>query len=325
MSAYILRRLLYAIPILVGVNLLTFVLFFVVNSPEQMARLHLGAKHVTPQAIAKWQQERGYDQPLLYNAQAEGLEKLSRTLFVQKSLSLFTFEFGASDNGRDIAHDIGQRMWPSLAIAVPALLLSLALNIAFALLLAFFRGTYFDLWGVVLCVAAMSISVLYYYIGGQFLLGRWLHLAPVSGYADGLAAARFVWLPVLLGVLAGVGATTRWYRTVFLEEAGKDFVRTARAKGLPETLVMRRHVLRNALIPILTGVVSSLPLLFMGSLILESFFGIPGLGSYTIDAIQQQDFAIVRSMVFLGSVLYILGLLLTDISYTLADPRVRLS
>ena len=114
-------------------------------------------------------------------------------------------------------------------------------------------------------------------------------------------------------------------RTFFLEEIGKDFVRTARAKGLSERVVLYRHVLRNALIPILTGVVVVLPLLFTGSLITESFFGIPGLGSYTINAIQMQDFAIVRSMVFLGSGLYILGLILTDISYTIADPRVRLS
>ena len=126
------------------------------------------------------------------------------------------------------------------------------------------------------------------------------------------------------GLVGGIGSSTRWYRTIFLEEMGKDYVRTARAKGLSEQMVMYRHVLRNGLIPILTGVVVILPLLFMGSLITESFFSIPGLGSYTIDAISSQDFAIVRSMVFLGSVLYIIGLLLTDISYTLVDPRVRL-
>ncbi|MBV2192851.1 MAG: ABC transporter permease, partial [Azonexus sp.] len=130
-------------------------------------------------------------------------------------------------------------------------------------------------------------------------------------------------LPVLIGVISGIGSSTRWYRTIFLEEVSKDYVRTARAKGLPETLVFFRHILRNALIPILTGVVVVIPLLFMGSLLTESFFGIPGLGSYTIDAINAQDFAVVRSMVFIGSVLYIVGLILTDISYTLVDPRIR--
>jgi len=152
-----------------------------------------------------------------------------------------------------------------------------------------------------------------------------MHLFPISGYEPGVQAWRFVVLPVLIGLIAGLGASGRVYRTFFLEEIGKDYVRTARSKGVPELRLLFRHVLRNALIPILTGVVVVIPTLFMGSLIMESFFGIPGLGSYTIDAIQNQDFAIVRSMVFLGSVLYILGLLLTDISYTLVDPRIRLS
>jgi peptide/nickel transport system permease protein len=147
---------------------------------------------------------------------------------------------------------------------------------------------------------------------------------PISGYAGGLDAVRFLILPVLISVVAGIGSSTRWYRTIFLEEIGKDYVRTARAKGLSEMAVLFRHVLKNAMIPILTGVVVVIPLLFMGSLLVESFFGIPGLGSYTIDAINAQDFAVVRSMVFIGSVLYIAGLLLTDLSYTLVDPRVRL-
>jgi peptide/nickel transport system permease protein len=152
-----------------------------------------------------------------------------------------------------------------------------------------------------------------------------LHLVPVSGYEDtGLNAIKFLVLPVIIGVVGGIGSGTRWYRTIFLEEINKDYVRTARSKGLSEIRVLFKHVLKNAMIPILTGVVVVIPLLFMGSLITESFFGIPGLGSYTIDAIQSQDFSIVRAMVFLGSVLYIIGLLLTDISYTVVDPRIRL-
>lgn len=325
MTAYIIRRLLYAIPILIGVNLITFALFFVVNPPDQMARLHLGERHVTQNAIDKWKEQRGYDKPLIVNSKASGFEKLTETIFFDKSIRLFIFDFGSSDNGRDISYDISQRMWPSLAIAIPSLIVSLFVNIFFAMLLAFFRGSYIDVWGVILCVVLMSISALFYYIGGQFLVGRLLHLVPISGYDTGMEAGKFIILPVIIGVIAGIGAGTRWYRTFFLEEIGKDFVRTARAKGLSETMVLFRHVLKNAMIPILTGIVVALPLLFMGSLILESFFGIPGLGSYTIDAINQQDFAIVRSMVFLGSVLYIVGLILTDISYTLVDPRVRLS
>ncbi|EIC22053.1 ABC transporter permease [Thiorhodovibrio frisius] len=325
MMAYILRRVAYALPILIGVNILTFALFFVVNSPDDMARMQLGDKRVTQEAIDTWKAEHGYDQPLFVNPAAEGLGALTQTIFFQKSLKLFAFDFGSSDSGRNIGNDISQRMWPSLAIAVPVLLTGLAINISYALMIVFFRATYIDFGSVVLLVAMMSISSLFYIIGGQFLIGKLLHLVPISGYDTGFEALKFLILPVIVSVIASIGSGTRLYRTFFLEEINRDYVRTARAKGLAERVVLFRHVLRNALIPILTGVVAVLPLLFMGALITESFFGIPGLGSYTIDAISRQDFAIVRAMVFLGSVLYILGLILTDISYTLVDPRVRLS
>ena len=324
MFAYISRRILYAIPILIGVNLLTFTLFFVVNSPDDMARMHLGVKRVTPEAIIKWKQDRGYDKPLLYNPQASGTQKLTNTILFTKSVSLFAFQFGSADDGREIGHDIRQRMWPSLAIAIPVFIVGLLVNITFAMLLAFFRATYIDIWGVIVCVILMSVSTLFYIIGGQYLIGKLLHLVPISGYDTGMNSLKFLMLPVVISVIGGIGSGSRWYRTIFLEEINKDYVRTARAKGLSELRVLFKHVLKNAMIPILTGAVVVIPLLFMGSLLMESFFGIPGLGSYTIDAIQSQDFAIVRAMVFLGSVLYILGLILTDISYTIVDPRIRL-
>lgn len=323
MLAYIVRRLLYAVPILIGVNLITFALFFVVNTPDDMARMQLGIKRVTPEAIEKWKVERGYDRPLFWNGAAEGLGKATETIFYHKSVRMFVFDFGRADDGRDIAREITMRMGPSLAVALPVFLLGLFATISFALLLVYFRATYLDAAGVVACVAMMSISGLFYIIGGQWLVSKIWHLVPISGYAEGLTAGKFLVLPVLIGVIGGIGSGARWYRTIFLEEIGKDYVRTARAKGLSERLVLFRHVLRNALIPILTGVVVVIPTLFMGSLLIESFFGIPGLGSYTIDAINAQDFAVVRSMVFIGSCLYIVGLLLTDISYTLVDPRIR--
>ena len=322
MLAYITRRVLYAIPILIGVNLLTFALFFLVNTPDDMARMQLGQKRVTPEAIQKWKAERGYDKALFFDSEKKSF---TNTIFYEKSVKLFAFDFGRAEDNRDIGNEIRTRMWPSLALAIPVFLIGLAVNITFALGMAFFRATVLDLTGVVLCVAMMSVSTLFYIIGGQYVASKLWHLVPISGYEGGLDAARFVILPVAIGVLGGIGSGGRWYRTLFLEEMGKDYVRTARAKGLAESVVLFRHVLKNAMIPILTGVVVVIPLLFMGSLIAESFFGIPGLGSYTIDAIQAQDFAVVRSMVFIGSVLYILGLLLTDISYTLVDPRVRLN
>lgn len=324
MLAYILRRVLYAIPILVGVNLLTFLLFFVVNTPDDMARLQLGAKHVTPEAIERWKVEHGYDKPLLLNDGAAGAARFTDTIFFRHSAMMFAFEFGKGDDGRDIGNEIRTRMLPSLAIALPVFVIGLLVNVSFALLMVFFRSTYLDLWGVVLCVVLMSISSLFYIIAGQFFIAKLWNLLPISGFADGLDAFKFVLLPVLVGVVSGIGSGARWYRTIFLEEIGKDYVRTARAKGLSETRVLFTHVLKNGMIPILTGAVVVLPLLFMGSLITESFFGIPGLGSYTIDAIQAQDFPVVRAMVFLGAMLYIVGLILTDISYSWVDPRVRL-
>ena len=325
MIAYIIRRIAYAVPILIGVNIITFVLFFVINSPEDMARLHLGHKHLTAEAIEKWKSERGYDKPLLWNAERAGSKRATDTIFYSNTVKLFLFEFGQSDSGRDIGYDISQRMWPSLAITLPVFIMGLILTISFALVIAFFRGTYLDTWAVVLCVAMMSISGLFYIIGGQFLIGKLLRVVPISGFDEGIYATKFLILPVVVMIIGGLGHGTRWYRTIFLEEINRDYVRTARSKGLSERLVLYGHVLRNALIPILTGVVVVLPTLFLGSLITEAFFGIPGLGSYTIEALQRQDFAIVRSVVFLGSVLYIVGLILTDISYTMVDPRVRLN
>jgi peptide/nickel transport system permease protein len=171
----------------------------------------------------------------------------------------------------------------------------------------------------------MSVSALLYIIGGQYLLGKMLRWFPISGFDPAPAViARFLALPVIVGIIAGLGDSVRFDRTVFVEETSKDYVRTARAKGAGEGRIMLRHVFRNGLIPILTQIVIAIPFLFTGSILLESFFGIPGLGSITVDAINANDFATLRTMVFIGSLLFVLGQILTDVSYTLADPRVRL-
>ncbi|OGA46673.1 MAG: peptide ABC transporter permease [Betaproteobacteria bacterium RIFCSPLOWO2_12_FULL_63_13] len=325
MISYIIRRIAYGVLILIGVNLFTFVLFFTVNTPDDMARMNIGGKRVSPDAIEKWKVERGYDKPLLWNASAPGVDKLTNTIFFDRSVQLFAFDFGSSDSGRDIGYEIRQRVGPSIAVAVPTFLLGLFVVIVFSLLLVFFRNTYLEFWGFAIAVFMMAISSLFYILIGQFLFSKLLKLVPISGFAGGTDLFVFLALPVLIGIVSRLGAEALFYRTMFLEEIGRDYVRTARAKGLSETAVLFRHVLRNALLPILTSTVAVLPLLFLGALIMESFFGIPGLGSYTIDAINAQDFAIVRSMVFVGSLLYIIGLILTDISYTVADPRIRLS
>lgn len=323
MSVYIIRRIFYGILVLIGVNFFTFLLFFAVNTPDDMARLAIGGRRVTTEAIEKWKVERGYDKPLLINQTASGTAKFTDTVFFERSIPLFVFDFGSSDAGRDITHEVSERVGPSLALALPTFVLGVLVSVLFSLLLVFFRGTYLDFWGVVLCVALLSISSLFYIIAGQYLFSKVLRLVPLSGFEGGISMVKFLALPVLIGIISRLGPEARFYRTLFLEEIGKDYVRTARAKGLSERVVLLRHVLRNASLPILTSTISAIPLLFLGSLIAESFFGIPGLGSYTMDAINAQDFSVVRAMTFIGSTLYIIGLLLADISYTIADPRVR--
>jgi peptide/nickel transport system permease protein len=324
---FIVRRSFYGLLILVGVNLLTFFLFFTVNTPDDMARLNIGGKRVTQAQIDKWKSERGYDKPLYWADKEAGAARFTHTVLWDRSVSLMALDFGRSDSARavDIGHEVKTRMGVSLQLALPLFVLQVFASTAFAVLLVFFRHSRIDFWGVVLCVLMLSISSLFYIIVGQFLFSRVMRLVPISGYAGGLDAARFLMLPIFLSLLSRLGGEARLYRAMLLEEISKDYVRTARAKGLAEHVVLFRHVLRNALIPIITSAGSYLPYVFLGSLVFESFFGIPGLGAFVIEAIAGQDFAIVRSMVFLGALLYIASYVLIDILYTLVDPRVRLS
>ena len=327
MFNFILRRIAYGVRVLLGVNLLTFVLFFTINTPDDMARLNLGGKRVTQVAIEKWKAERGYDKPLYLNPQRSGAAQVTDTIFWDRSVSLFALEFGRADSesAGDIGHEVASRMWVSLQMALPLFVLQVLASTAFALLLVMLRNSRLDFWGVVSCVLMLSISSLFYIIVGQYLFSRVLKLAPISGYAPGWDAVKFLLLPIGLSLIARLGGEARLYRAMFLEEIGKDYVRTARAKGLSEQWVLYRHVLRNALIPIITSAGNYLPYVFLGSLVFESFFGLPGLGAYVIEAISKQDFAVVRSMVFVGSLLYIATFALIDIAYTWVDPRVRLS
>ena len=327
MLNYLVRRCFYGVLVLIGVNLVTFMLFFTVNTPDDMARLNIGGKRVTQEQILKWKVERGYDKPLYWNDAAQGVRKATDTVFWDRSVSLMALDFGRSDSksATDIGHEIKTRMLISLQLAVPLFMLQIVASVAFALLLVFFKNSPIDFWGVVACVLMLSISALFYIIVGQYLFSRVFHLAPISGFESGWDAVRFLTLPVMLSLLSRLGSEGRLYRAMFLEELGRDYVRTARAKGLSEPKLLFDHVLRNALIPILTSAGSYLPDVFLGSLVFESFFGIPGLGAYVIEAITGQDFAIVRSMVFVGSLIYIASYIVIDVAYTFADPRVRLA
>jgi peptide/nickel transport system permease protein len=309
---YALRRLLYGFLVVQGVLGLLFVLFFLYAEPVDMARRAVGEK-APPAVLERWIEEHGYDRPWT--------EQL-RDHYV----NMLTFRFGRSDaDDVPIARRLREGVGPSLSFTVPTFVLGLVLGIGLSLFVAYFRETYIDRTGVVLAVLAMSVSVLLYIIGGQYLLGKLLNWFPISGFdSDPRLLPRFVALPILIGVVYGIGGDMRFYRTVFVEETSRDYVRTARAKGCGDGRVMAHHVLRNALIPILTQVVTAIPFLFTGSLLVESFFGIPGLGAVTVEAIQGNDFSTLRVMVYIGALAFIGFQIVTDFAYTLADPRVRL-
>jgi peptide/nickel transport system permease protein len=318
MAAYVLRRLVYGVGVVFGVLFLLFVLFFTVTEPEDIARKALGDK-APPEVIEQWKINHGYDQPLW------PWQDWDENLLFDHYRKMLTFDFGLSDaDDSPIIDRIRLGMGPSLSLTIPLLVLGLLAAIPLSLLVAFFRETYIDRMGVLICVLAMSVSTLLYIIGAQFLIGKVLRWYPISGFNfDPMLLPRFLALPVIVGVVSGIGGDVRFFRTVFLEESSRDFVRTARAKGASEPRIMVRHVLRNALIPILTHIVLAIPFLFTGSILLEAFFGIPGLGSITVDAIQANDFATLRTMVYIGSLLFVLGQVATDLSYGLVDPRVR--
>jgi peptide/nickel transport system permease protein len=320
MLGYIVRRLAYGGVVVLGVLFLLFVLFFAVATPDDIARRAVGDKAM-PAVIEQWKVNHGYDKPIW-----PGKGHLTDNLLVDHFHRMLTFEFGRSDaDGVPIVQRIKDGAGPSMALTVPLLILGVFLGVALSLFVAFFRETYIDKASVFLSVLAMSVSILLYIIGGQFLFGKLLRWYPVSGFdADPRVIYRFLALPILVALLAGIGSDLRFYRTVFIEEIHKDYVRTARAKGCGEGRIMSRHVLWNAMIPVLTNVVMAIPFLFTGSLLLEAGFGIPGLGALTVDAINGNDFSTLRAMVYIGSLLFIFGQVLTDISYTLVDPRIRL-
>ena len=311
MLAYAVRRLAYGFLVVLGVLGLLFALFFVYADPHDMARRAVGEK-ASPGVLDDWIKQHGYDRPKL--------EQLRDHYW-----KMLTFDFGRSDlDDVPIARRLREGAGPSLVFTVPAFAIGLLLAIQLSLFVAYFRDSYIDRTILLIAVLEMSVSILLYIIGGQFLIGKILNWFPISGFdPDPALIPRFIAMPVLIYSLAGVGGDVRFYRTVFIEEMNRDYVRTARAKGAGDGRVMLRHVLRNSMIPILTNVVTAIPFLFMGSLLIESFFGIPGLGAVTVDAVQANDFSTLRVVVYIDALLFIVFQIVTDFTYTLADPRVR--
>ncbi len=308
---YILRRLLYVIPIWMGVTLLIFLMFNVVA--EDPAVVLLG-KHATPKQILELRHELGLDRSV-------------GEQYWDMLQSVFTLNFGRSwATKQQIAQMLKRGATVSLTLSIPGFVVSALLAVAVSLLAAFFRGKWIDKGLVLLCVVLMSVSVLAYILLGQWLFAYQLGWFEIAGYAYGFPDfVPFVLLPVIIWVVLSIGPDVRFYRTVVLEEMHQDYVRTAKAKGLSRRKILFKHILKNAMVPIISNLTIQLPNLILGALLIENFFGIPGLGGITLQAINHSDFPVIKAMTILSSLMYIVFNVLADIMYTLVDPRVQLN
>jgi peptide/nickel transport system permease protein len=309
MTNYIIRRLLYMIPILFGITLITFLLFHVVGGDPTYQMV---GKHATPQLIADLRKELGLDQPLWKQ-------------FLHYQWQILTLDFGRS-------YQTKQEIWTMMAntapvsfvTAFPAFIISLVLALSLSLFLAFLRGTWVDRTVIVVCVLLISIPSLAYILFGQYYLAFKWELFPISGFEWGHTTLYYIALPTIIFISLTLGGDLRFYRTVMLDEISQDYIRTARAKGLSENKIMFKHVLKNAMIPVITSVVISIPFLIAGTILIESFFAIPGMGSMLIDAFNNSDFPVIKAQVVVFSMLYMIFNLITDILYSLVDPRITL-
>jgi len=311
MTTYIIRRLLYTIPIVLGVLLLTFVLFTVAGGDIS---IEIAGKGATQQTIDEIRQGYGLNKPLFFSWDSQ---------FVNHFKNALTFDFGRARDREPVIDKIKRGVGPSLALTVPIFLGVVIISVGLSLIVAFVRGTVWDVLAVVICVAGMSVPYLSFILFGQYFLAYKWGLFPVF-FSPDLSMARNVALPVLIGIAAGLGGNLRFYRTVMLDEIRSDYVRTAFAKGLTTQRVLFKHVLKNAMIPIITRVVLAIPFLFLGSLLLERFFGIPGLGYLMVEAIGARDYFVIGAMTYVSAILFVVFNLITDICYVLIDPRVCL-
>ncbi len=309
MGAYALRRLLQAVPTVLGVALITFLLFNAFG-PDPV-RVALG-QHATPEAIANLRRQWGLDQSLVMQ-------------FLAFLRQIVTFDYGVSFvTGEDLATQLKAGALVSLSVTAPPFLVGSAVNIGLALFIARHREGLVDRAARVMFIAAMSVSGLVYVLVLQYLLAFKLGWFPISGYVRGPGAVAYLGLPWLILMLLAMGPDIRLYRTLFLDETGADYVRTARAKGATEGRVLLRHVLPNAWVPIITNTVISIPFLILGSFLMERFFSIPGIGSLTIDALSRGDLPILKAVTVLIALALVVFNLLSDLLYAWADPRVRL-
>ena len=309
MAAYVIRRLWQMIPTIFGVILLIFFLFnWIGGDPAQI----LAGKISNKEQIENIRRQLGVDQPYW----------VQLWVFIKQ---VFTFDFGRSwSTNEEVSRILLTRVGPTLTIMLPVVFIETTLAVLFAIMVAYVRGTLTDRAIMIVCTVAMSISFLVYIIFFQWLFGFILGWFPVQGWSESFWKNLFTYapLPIMLAVFVGLAPQLRLYRSFFLDEISQDYVRTARAKGVPEKKVMLKHVLRNAMIPILTNVGISLPGVFVGSFLLEVFFSIPGLGREIITAVNRSDFPVIKAVTVYLAVITMVINLLVDVMYKWVDPRV---
>ena len=310
MWSYVIRRLLYSIPVLFGVALIVFTLFNIVGGDPAVFLL---GKHANPTRVAMVRQELGLDQPMPIQ-------------FGHYLKQIVTFDFGRSYNTREeIRGKILRGLGPTLSLSIPAFFITTFLSMMIALIVSYFRGRWIDRLSLVFFVVLMSLPGLAYILFGQYILAAKFGWFPISGYGYTLSdKLYFLSLPVLISVFLNLGSDIRFFRNSFIEEVTQDYVRTARAKGVSEPWIYLKHVLKNSLIPVVTYIVIQIPYLILGSLLLESFFSIPGIGGMTIEAVNSSDFPMLKAMTTVISIAYIFSTLLTDVLYHWLDPRMNL-
>ena len=311
MMSYLLRRLWQMVPTLAGVVLGVFFLFkgFGGDPAEILAGLN-----ASPEQVEQIRDQLGLNRPVW--------EQLA--IFVGQILQ---FDWGRSwATNEPVAQLFATRLPATLTVMTPILVLDALLAIPFALAVAAVRGSLTDRAIMVVTTVALSISFLVYVIVGQYVFGFQLGWFPVQGWTDSVWTnlTTYAPLPVLLAVMVGLSPQMRLYRSFFLDEIGQDYVRTARAKGLGERAVLMKHVLRNALIPILTNVSMQLPGIFVGSFLIEVFFSIPGIGREVMLAVNRSDYPVIQAVTIYLAVITMLINLLTDLLYKAVDPRVTL-
>ncbi|HTS84869.1 MAG TPA: ABC transporter permease [Usitatibacter sp.] len=309
MTAYVIRRLWQMIPTILGVILLVFFLFNWVGGDPAMV---LAGKISNKDQIENIRRQLGVDQSYAYQL----------WVFVKQ---VFTFDFGRSwSTNEEVSHIILTRVGPTLTIMVPCLIIETSIAVGLAIMVAYVRGTLTDRMTMMICTVAMSISFLVYIIFFQWLFGFILGWFPVQGWSESFWKNLFYYapLPIMLAIFVGLAPELRLYRSFILDEINQDYVRTARAKGVSERKVMMKHVLRNALIPILTNLGILLPGVFVGSFLLEVFFSIPGLGREIITAVNRSDFPVIKAVTVYLAILTMIINLGVDVLYKVVDPRV---